>query len=335
VTKPCISAVLGDPAGVGPELVAKLIAIAENRSRAAFIVVADRAELEEAMRIAGVSFAFDATDERPTKAPADDVLVWNYRGRGVQPFARAKATRNGGVYSLDTLQRAIELTTAGVTNGVLFGPLNKSSLHQAGLAHEDESQWFAHLLGAMNVPHGELNYLDDLWTSRVTSHVALKDVPGLITRERILDGIRLAHSTLTATGVEKPRIAVCGLNPHNGDDGSFGREEIAVITPTVEEAKTMGFPVEGPFPADTIFLRAKDYDAIVTMYHDQGQIAMKLMGFSRGVTVHGGLPIPITTPAHGTAFDIHGQGRANLGAIQAAFDIGLRLATSHRNRAAA
>jgi 4-hydroxy-L-threonine phosphate dehydrogenase PdxA len=335
VTKPSIAAVLGEPAGVGPELIAKLIAAQENRNRATFIVVADRDEFETGMKIAGVSFPFTVTDEKPSRAPADGVLVWNYRGRGTQPFARAEATKNGGVYSLDTLERAIELTTSGITDGVLFGPLNKSSLHQAGLAHEDESQWFAHLLGAANVPHGELNYLDDLWTSRVTSHVALKDVPALITRERILDGISLAHSTLTATGTDKLRIAVCGLNPHNGDNGSFGREEIEVINPTVEEAKSMGFPVEGPFPADTIFLRAKDYDAIVTMYHDQGQIAMKLMGFSRGVTIHGGLPIPITTPAHGTAFDIHGEGKANLGAMQAAFDIGLRLAASNRNKAAA
>lgn len=333
--KPCIAIVLGDPAGVGPELVARLIGARENRDRVSFLVVGDRTELATGMEIAEAAFDFEITDSRPERPPTDGTLVWNYRGRGTAPFARAEATKNGGLYSLDTLERAIELTTAGVTSGLLFGPLNKSSLHQAGLAHEDESQWFAHLLSASERPHGELNYLDNLWTSRVTSHVALKDVPGLITRERILDGIRLAHATLTATGVARPRIAVCGLNPHNGDNGSFGREEIEVISPTVEEARGIGFPVEGPFPADTIFLRAKDYDAIVTMYHDQGQIAMKLMGFSRGVTVHGGLPIPITTPAHGTAFDIYGQGRANPGAMQAAFDIGLRLAASRRERAAA
>jgi 4-hydroxythreonine-4-phosphate dehydrogenase len=335
MTKACIATVLGDPAGVGPELVARLIGAKENRDRAAFLVVGDQDELVAGMKIAGADFPFEVAAEQPGQPPADGVMVWNYRGRGTAPFARAEATRNGGVYSLDTLQRAIELTTAGVTDAVLFGPLNKSSLHQAGLTHEDESQWFADLLGAMQRPHGELNHLDGLWTSRVTSHVALKDVPALITRERILDGIRLAHSTLVATGVARPRIAVCGLNPHNGDNGSFGREEIEVIGPTVEEAKVMGLPVEGPFPADTIFLRARDYDAIVTMYHDQGQIAMKLMGFSRGVTVHGGLPVPITTPAHGTAFDIQGKGVANAGAIQAAFDIGLRLAAGRRDRSAA
>lgn len=335
MSKPAIAVVLGDPAGVGPELVGKLIGNPDNRKRAAFVVVADAAEFARGLKIAKVEVDHEVTDGRPAAAPTDGVVVWDYRGRGAAPFERGVATSNGGVYSLDTLRAAIELTTDGLTDAVVFGPLNKSSLHQAGLAHEDESQWFADLLGAMDVPHGELNHLDGLWTSRVTSHVALKDVPGLITRERILDGIRLAHSTLLETGVAEPRIAVCGLNPHNGDNGSFGREEIETITPAVEAAKSMGFPVEGPFPADTIFLRAKNYDAIVTMYHDQGQIAMKLMGFSRGVTVHGGLPIPITTPAHGTAFDIEGQGIANIGAAQAAFDIGLRLATSRRRRAAA
>jgi 4-phospho-D-threonate 3-dehydrogenase / 4-phospho-D-erythronate 3-dehydrogenase len=177
--------------------------------------------------------------------------------------------------------------------------------------------------------------LDGLWTTRVTSHVVLKDVPALITRERILAAIDLAHTTLRDGGTASPRIAVCGLNPHNGDDGSFGREEIEVIGPAVEEARARGYPVTGPFPADTIFLKASDFDAIVTMYHDQGQIAMKLMGFSRGVTVHGGLPIPIATPAHGTAFDIYGKGSAEIGATQAAFDICVAMAAGRRQRVAA
>lgn len=326
--KPCIATVLGDPAGIGPELMARLIADPANQSRATFLVIGDRAELENGRRIAGVSFEFCATSDAPVCAPKDGVLLWDYRGRGAQPFSRAEATRNGGLYSLDTLQRAVELTTSGVTDAVLFAPLNKSSLHLAGLGHPDEGQWFADLLGAMDQPHGELNHLDGLWAGRVTSHVAIKDVAALITRERILDAIHLVHSTLKATGIAAPRIGLCGLNPHNGENGSFGREEIEVIGPTVAEARSMGLPVEGPYPADTIFLRAKKYDAIVSMYHDQGQIAMKLLGFSRGVTVHGGLPIPIVTPAHGTAFDIQGQGRANPGAIQAAFEICLRLALS-------
>jgi 4-hydroxythreonine-4-phosphate dehydrogenase len=156
------------------------------------------------------------------------------------------------------------------------------------------------------------------WTSRVTSHVALKDVAGLITEQRILGAIGLINGALIRAGIASPRTAVCGLNPHNGDNASFGREEIDIIGPAMEKAKVEGYNIAGMFPADTIFLRASEIDAIVTMYHDQGQIALKLLGFSRGVTVHGGIPIPIATPAHGTAFDIYGQGKANIGATQAA-----------------
>lgn len=318
--KPRLAVVLGDPAGIGPELVARLLVRPENRDKADILLIADRDEVEEGMRIAGERFTYRLSEGEPVFSGADSIILEDFKGSTQRPFQRATATQNGGRYSLETLERAVRLTEAGVTDGVLFTPLNKNSMHQAGLPHEDESQWFAAMLGVSG-PHGELNVLDNLWTSRVTSHVALKDVSGLITRERVLGGIELAHSTLLSTGVARPRIAVCGLNPHNGENGSFGREEIDIIGPAVEEAKGRGLPVVGPFPADTIFLRVKDFDAIVTMYHDQGQIAMKLMGFSRGVTVHGGLPIPIATPAHGTAFDIYGQGKANLGATQAAFDI--------------
>ena len=327
-----IAAVLGDPAGIGPELIAKLLSDEANRGRACVLLIADRAEVEEGMRIAGRSFPYRIAQDDSDLRGQDEVVLLEHPGSA--PFARVSATAHGGAYSLETLRRAIGTTTAGVTDGVLFGPLNKSSMHQAGLSHDDEGQWFADLLGVTG-PHGELNVLDGLWTTRVTSHVALKDVPALVTRERILAAIDLAHTTLRDGGTQSPRIAVCGLNPHNGDNGSFGREEIEVIGPTIEEARAKGYPVTGPFPADTIFLKARDYDAIVTMYHDQGQIAMKLMGFSRGVTVHGGLPIPIATPAHGTAFDIYGRGEAETGATQAAFDICVAMAAGRRDRAAA
>ena len=326
-----MAVVVGDPAGIGPELVARLLSDDANRSRASVLLIAARDEVEEGMRLAGRSFPYRTAESDSDLRDDDGVVLLEHPGSA--PFVRASASANGGAYSLATLRRAIETTTAGVTDGILFGPLNKSSMHQAGLDHEDESQWFAHLLGVTG-PHGELNVLDGLWTTRVTSHVALKDVPALVTRERILAAIDLAHTMLRDGGTASPRIAVCGLNPHNGDNGSFGREEIDVIGPAVEEAKAKGYPVTGPFPADTIFLKARDYDAIVTMYHDQGQIAMKLMGFSRGVTVHGGLPIPIATPAHGTAFDIYGRGKADIGATQAAFDICVAMA-GRRRRAAA
>jgi 4-hydroxythreonine-4-phosphate dehydrogenase len=194
--------------------------------------------------------------------------------------------------------------------------------------HPDELHWFAELL-RFEGTCVELNVLEGLWTSRVTSHVPLSAVSGLITREKVAEAVELIHGSLVRAGVAQPRIAVCGLNPHNGDNGAFGREEIEVIEPGVEIARGRGFPADGPFPADTAFVRATrkvgGYDGVVTMYHDQGQIAMKLMGFERGVTVQGGLPMPITTPAHGTAYEIAGKGVANDGAMKNAFELACRM----------
>lgn len=327
---PRIAVAPGDPAGIGSELVVRLLANEANRRAADILLIADRGEVEEGMRICGERFDYVVAQdpEHPTFTPGIPTLI-DYRGRAELPFERAVSTENGGRYALDTLRRAIEFTVAGVTDAVCFTPLNKHSLHLGGMGHPDETHWFAEMLQP-NGPYGELNALDGLWTSRVTSHVPHKDVAALLTEERIVGAIQLIHSTLVRVGVAEPRIALCGLNPHNGDNGSFGREEIDVIGPAVEAARKQGLPVIGMFPADTIFLKRKEFDAIVTMYHDQGQIAMKLMGFERGVTVHGGMPIPIATPAHGTAFDIYGKGVAGKGAIQAAFDVACRMALARR-----
>jgi 4-hydroxythreonine-4-phosphate dehydrogenase len=258
----------------------------------------------------------------------DTPLFYDFRGDTIGEFPRSEASVIGGRYSLDTLEVALRLTEAGTTDAILFGPLNKTSLHMAGMAHNDELHWFAELLD-FHGPFCEFNVLDNLWTSRVTSHVALSEVSGLLSEQRVVEAIQLIDTALKRNGLEKPRIGVCGLNPHNGDNGSFGREELDIIGPAVRKAQALGIAAEGPYPGDTIFLKvqgdASAFDAVVTMYHDQGQIAIKLMGFSRGVTVQGGLPIPITTPAHGTAFDISGQGKANVGATRQAFEIACRM----------
>ena len=177
--------------------------------------------------------------------------------------------------------------------------------------------------------------LENLWTSRVTSHVPLKEVSGLLTSEKVAEAIRMITEALRAAGKANPRVAVCGLNPHNGDNGNYGDEEGRIIEPGVKLAALRGYAADGPFSADTAFVRAiktdgSGYDGVVTMFHDQGQIAMKLMGFERGVTVQGGLPIPITTPAHGTAYDIAGKGIANPQAMKNAFEIACRMGASRR-----
>ncbi|WP_343583729.1 4-hydroxythreonine-4-phosphate dehydrogenase PdxA [Herbaspirillum sp.] len=332
--KPRLAMVLGDPAGIGPELIARLLGDRTRAGAADILLIADKDEFENGMRIADTRVDYtEISDLETLDFSSGKPLFYHYRGAAQAPFERAASTSNGGRYSLDTLALAIDMTRQGKTDAVLFGPLNKKSLHMAGMQHNDELHWIKETLGHAG-PCCEFNVLDGLWTSRVTSHIALKEVASRITEEGVIEAIRLIDTELRRSGVAAPRIAVCGLNPHNGDNGSFGREELDIIGPAVERARGMGLPADGPFPADTIFLKVqgerRDYDAVVTMYHDQGQIAIKLMGFWRGVTVQGGLPIPITTPAHGTAFDIVGQGRANVGATVQAFELACRMGSAQR-----
>jgi 4-hydroxythreonine-4-phosphate dehydrogenase len=196
-------------------------------------------------------------------------------------------------------------------------------------AYDDEISFSADVVG-LKGPASEFNVLDRLWNARVTSHIPLAEVASRITGERVLRALRLTDSSMRGAGFERPRIAVAGLNPHAGDGGNFGREEIDAIGPAVEKAKAEGVVTEGPFPADTVFLRAKNgaFDAVLTMYHDQGQIAMKLMGFDRGVTLLGGFDFPICTPAHGTAYDIAGKGIAAIGASRAALLLAANMASA-------
>ncbi|MFO1328077.1 MAG: 4-hydroxythreonine-4-phosphate dehydrogenase PdxA [Rubrivivax sp.] len=332
LTRPRLAVVAGDPAGIGPELVARLLADPLSQ-QAELLLVADPTVLADGMAVAGARSALAPVGgvERglgPGTQPA--LLALPLPG----PVARAQSSAAGGRHCLDALRIALQAVRGGHADALLFAPLNKHSLHLAGMDTADELHWFARELGHGG-PTSEFNVMDGLWTSRVTSHIALREVAERITPERITQAIELILQAVQDSGVAQPRIAVCGLNPHNGDNGSFGREELDVIGPTVQAARARGLPVDGPFAADTIFLKVQGpdrdhraYDGIVTMYHDQGQIAMKLMGFQRGVTVQGGLPVPIATPAHGTAFDIAGQGRAHPGAMLQAFGIACGMARS-------
>src|SRR5215212_9595301 len=234
----------------------------------------------------------------------------------------------GGPFRPDNFRRALRLAESGRADAVFFTPFNKKAMRLAYPGYDDEVRFINDVLGRA-VSAGEFNILGDLWNARVTSHIPLSQVPGAITEAAILRSLRLTHDAMTAAGFARPRIAVAALNPHAGDGGNFGREEIDLIEPAVQKGSTEGIAVDGPFQSDTVFLGAKggQYDAVLTMYHDQGQIAMKLMGFERGVTMLGGYPFPICTPAHGTAYDIAGRGIANPGAAREAFLLAARAAS--------
>lgn len=328
---PRIGIVLGDPCGIGPELVAKLLSSSEITERARIAVFGDRWLLRQGEEIAGVSLSLPVQDYAAPMAGAGDLVFLEVSSIQPDQVRLGQAMASAGRAVLETLRIALREACAGRIDAICFAPLNKQAMHLGGSPFDDELHFFAQEL-SHDGPIGELNVLDELWTSRVTSHVPLAQVCALITADQVLQAIALAHGSLGAAGFPQPRIAVAGLNPHAGDGGIFGREEIDIIAPAVQRARERGMDVSGPFPADTIFLRARDghCDAVVTMYHDQGQIAMKLLGFERGVTVQGGLPIPITTPAHGTAFDIAGRGTANVQAMRQAFLIACTLGASHR-----
>jgi 4-hydroxythreonine-4-phosphate dehydrogenase len=327
--KPVVAVTLGDPAGIGPELVARLLARPDLVSLANVVLVGDPWLWEEGQAIAGVQVRTQAVSSfTEVRGRADTVMPAFLAMDTVKPeqVVKAQAGAAGGASVLAVLDRCMDATLAGHIDAITFAPLNKFAMKLGGLKHEDELHHFAKHLGVTGY-FCEFNTLNGLWTSRISSHVPLKDVPKYLDQQRIIDAASLIYKSLQQSGNAAPRVAVAGFNPHNGDGGTCGREEIDTIAPAVARLTAMGMPVQGPFPADTIFLKARDgeLDAIVTMYHDQGQIAIKLMGFSQGVTVQGGLPIPITTPAHGTAFDIVGQGKANVDATANAFKIACRM----------
>ncbi|MFY0476828.1 4-hydroxythreonine-4-phosphate dehydrogenase PdxA [Achromobacter marplatensis] len=331
---PVIALTLGDPAGIGAELIARLLAKPEACQMANIVLVGDAWLWREGQRVAGVQVATQPVDRieavrgRPdTRLPAwlemdtirpDQVTVG-------QPQAA------GGASVLRVLDACMDAARDGHVDAICFAPLNKFAMKLGGLAHDDELHHFAQYLGVTGY-FCEFNTLGDLWTSRVSSHIPLKDAAAALSVDGIKAATRLIYRSLQANGIAAPRVAVAAFNPHGGDGGTCGREEVDIIAPAVRQLNEEGLAVQGPFPADTIFLRAQagEFQAIVTMYHDQGQIAIKLLGFSRGVTVQGGLPIPITTPAHGTAYDIAGQGRANVEATWQAFRIACRMGVSHR-----
>jgi len=311
--KPLIALAIGDPAGISPELTARVVALPEIREAATVAVIGDRRVFEQGARVAGLSVEPEIFVDLANLDPTS--------------IARGVASREGGASALANYRRALAMVSAGEAHAVCFTPFNKQAMRLAHAGYDDEIRFTAQEIGFTGTAT-EFNILEGLWNARVTSHIPLKEVSAALDPEAILSALELTATALEAAGFRPPRIGVAALNPHAGDGGNFGREEIDIIAPAVERARAMGLPAEGPFPADTVFVRAKagQFDAVLTMYHDQGQIAMKLLGFDRGVTLLGGFPFPICTPAHGTAYDIAGRGLANVGAARAALLLAARMA---------
>lgn len=326
--RPLIALAMGDPAGISPELAARLIVSSRITAAARLVVIGDRRILEGGAKAAGLPLSVD-TVEIDEIGPAERPVLIDLGNLDPAAVAIGEATPAGGRFAVESFSHALRLAEAGQVAAVCYTPLNKKAMRFAHPGYDDESRFIQELLQLAGKVK-EFNVLDTVWNARVTSHIPLKDVAAHLSREAILAEIRLTVDCLKQSGVKAPRLLVAGLNPHAGDGGSFGTEEIDIIGPAVDAAAAEGYDVSGPYPADTVFLTAlrDGYHAVLTMYHDQGQIAMKLIGFDRGVTMLGGLPFPVCTPAHGTAYDIAGKGIANPLAGEEAVLLAARMATA-------
>ena len=329
---PLLGLMLGDCTGIGPEQCARILSDGRVADAARLLVIGDA-------RVLGLG-ADDARVDlrwRSHRSPEevdwtrDEIPLLDHGNMDPSSVKRGQVSPESGRVAGETLAYMIDLALADRIEGITFAPLNKAALHAGGWRFNDEHQMFAHLARHAGY-FSEMNVLDGLWMSRATSHVALKVALEQLNAQRIDEALTLADATMRGAGIAEPRIAVAALNPHAGESGLFGREEIDVIAPAVARAAARGIRCKGPFAADTVFLKAfaGEYDGVLSMYHDQGQIATKLKGFNRGVTVTAGLKTVFTTPAHGTAFDIVGQGRANTGALEQAVRLAARLATARR-----
>ena len=310
-----IGLVLGDPAGVGPELIAKLLAHMGDAAASRFVVIGTEAALAEGARVAGVTLP--------------QVPLIAIAAEGLGPIRPGEATREAGAFALSSLEAAVGAVQAGRIGAIVYAPLNKHAMKLAGFAEVDEMHYLARLFGCTGF-FTELNQMDEVWTTRVTSHVPLRDVAALITEQRVLDATGLAIAAMQRAGIARPRVAVAGLNPHAGDGGTIGSEDIEIIAPAIARLRQLGHDVSGPVSPDTVFLgiRRGTLDLVVTMYHDQGQIALKSLGFERVVTILGGLPVPAITASSGSAYDIAGRNVASPEALIRACGLAERLATA-------
>jgi len=331
-SKPVIGLVQGDPAGIGSELMIKLLTDKQVRDRADIVIIGAPSVIARGESVTGKTVGRTHVNAFDETLVGEHMLHIDLNIDGIEDVPIAEVSAAGGKSSLVGLELAFELSKAKKINGICFMPFNKESMHMGGNPFMDEIGFARDYFG-VDTAASEFNIAHGMWNGRVTSHVAMKDVPAMLNEDRICQSIELAHNTLKLAGYERPRIVVAAYNPHAGEGGLMGTEERDFIRPAVVRMQERQMNVSGPFPADTLWLKVRDgeYDVVVTMYHDQGQIAIKLLGFDQGVSLLAGLPVPVTTPAHGTAFDIAGTNKANLDPARNAFNMCCDLAEGLTN----
>jgi len=321
VTPPLVAVTMGDPAGIGPEIIAKTFADPGFHARNRALVVGNAGMLERAAQLLGLPLRINDIPE-PEDAAFEpgtaDVLQVGELPLDL-PFGELDARAGDAAFRY--LERATRLASAGRVAAIATAPLNKEAMHLAGHGYPGHTEILADLTGTQD--YAMMLVTDELKVIHVSTHVSLKEAIERAQPERELAVIRLAHESMKRLGVERPRVAVAGLNPHAGENGLFGKEDLEQIRPAVKAALEEGVDASGPWAPDTVMMRARQghFDVVVVQYHDQGHIPIKLMGFD---TV--GLPFFRTSVDHGTAFDIAGTGKADHASLEAALDLARTLA---------
>jgi 4-hydroxythreonine-4-phosphate dehydrogenase len=306
-----IAITLGDPAGIGPEIVAKLFSQPDSLPRS--IVIGDAGIIKRTISALGLNLAVNIIST-PEQAECIANVIDVIQPGDALPVDLPVGQVDGrcGRAAFDTIVQAIEIARAGRVRAICTAPINKEAMHAAGISYPGHTEILADFGGAADeVAMMLIN--DELRVALVTVHMSLREVVDAVTVERELATIRLANDAARKLGVQSPRVAVAGLNPHASENGMFGNEDNEIIVPAVAQARAEGIDASGPWPGDTVFMRARrgDFDIVVAQYHDQGLIPIKYLGIDNGVNITLGLPFVRTSVDHGTAFDIAGKGIAD------------------------
>ena len=336
-----IAITMGDPAGVGPEITVKALRDPEVYERCKPLVIGDREILERACRLVGG----EKVNVRPVSDPAQglyqagtiDLLDMNLLSP--QDFQLGKVSAQAGDAAFQYVKKAIELAMENKVDATVTNPLNKEALNLAGHHFSGHTEIYAHFTGTQH--YTMMLAHKDLRVVHVSTHVSLREACDRVKKDRVLEVIRIADKACRDMGIPQPRVGVAGLNPHCGEGGLFGQEELREIAPAIEQARQEGIDAQGPVPADTVFSKAQGgwYDIVVAMYHDQGHIPLKVVGFVydkaqgqwsavEGVNITLGLPIIRTSVDHGTAFDQAGTGKANELSLKNAIEYAVRFAAT-------
>ena len=310
--RPILAATMGDPAGIGPEICVRAALDAETRACSRSFVIGDARVLERALSVCGLSATINRIAGPEAMADRDGVIDVLHQETADPAVLRMGAVQPlGGEAAYAAIRASIELAMAGRIEGVVTAPINKESLQAAKIPFIGHTEMFAEHTGAKE--EMTMFTISGLKIFFLTRHVSLMQACALITEPRVAAGIDKCIKALGQLGYDQPHLAVAALNPHGGEDGMFGREEIEAIKPAIAAARAKGYRVSGPVPADSVFHLARigRYDAVLSLYHDQGHIAAKMMDFEKTVSVTLGLPILRTSVDHGTAFDIAGTGKAS------------------------